>query len=73
MAQQSEETSDPRHHVKKIEGQLEDLIQHLRNDIERVEDPRAQALFETSAEVLGGLLKAYQHFDEKSEEAWRYT
>jgi hypothetical protein len=26
---------------------------------------------ETTAEVLGGLVKAYEHFEAASEEAWR--
>jgi hypothetical protein len=63
--------SDPRHHTAKFRGMLEDLMTHLREDVEKVDDPRAQALFETSAEVLGGLAKAYEHFDSRAEEAWR--
>jgi len=52
-------------------GTLEDLMTHLREDVDKVDDPRAQALFETSAEGLGGLAKAYEHFDSRAEEAWR--
>jgi len=36
-----------------------------------VEDPHARALFETTAEVLTGLVKEYEHFDQRSEQAWR--
>jgi hypothetical protein len=36
-----------------------------------VEDPRALALFETTAEVLGGLITAYEHYEHGAEEAWR--
>jgi len=43
----------------------------VREDVGRVEDPRAEALFETTAEVLSGLRKAYEHYEKKSEEAWR--
>ncbi len=71
MAQQSEETRDPRYHTQQIRGKLDDLIKHLREDVGRVEDPRAEALFETTAEVLGGLRKAYEHYESKAEEAWR--
>ena len=63
--------SDPRHHTGNIRDMLEDLIQHLREDVTKVDDPRAEALFETTAEVLGGLVTAYEHFDGKAEEAWR--
>jgi hypothetical protein len=63
--------SDPRHHSAKIKTMLTEVIDHARADVLRVEDPRAQALFETTAEVLLGLRKAYEHFEQKSEEAWR--
>ena len=63
--------SDPRHHTTQIRGWLQQIIDHLRDDVSEVDDPRAEALFETSAEVLGGLKKAYEHFEKKSEEAWR--
>lgn len=71
MGQQSEQTSDPRFHSQQVREKLGELIDHLRRDVGRVEDPRAEALFETAAEVLGGLQKAFQHFEAKAEEAWR--
>lgn len=46
-------------------------MQHIREDIAKVNDPKAQALFETSAEVLGGLITAYEHFEQRNEAAWR--
>ena len=63
--------SHPKHHTAKIKGWLQDLIDHLREDVREVDDPQAQALFETSAEVLGGLKKAYEHYEAKNEAAWR--
>jgi hypothetical protein len=63
--------SDPRHHTIKIRGMLSDLRAHLREDVGKVEDPRAEALFETTAEVLGGLITAYEHYENGVEEAWR--
>ncbi|UGB37315.1 hypothetical protein [Frateuria soli] len=62
---------DPREHTRKIKGMLRETMEHMRKDVPRVSDPKAQALFETSAEVLGGLLTAYEHFEQRSEEAWR--
>ena len=47
------------------------LIAHLREDVGKVMEPKAQALFETSAEVLTGLVKAFDDYEKKSEEAWR--
>jgi hypothetical protein len=63
--------TNPIHHTQKIKAQLHQLINHLREDIEKVTDPKAQALFETSAEVLGGLAKAFDDFEKKSEPAWQ--
>lgn len=62
---------DPRLHTQKIKGMLRDAMTHVREDIPKVSDPKAQALFETSAEVLGGLITAYEHFEQRSEDAWR--
>jgi hypothetical protein len=63
--------SDPRHHTIKIRGMLNDTINHVREDAAKVNDPKAQALFETTAEVLRGLVTAYEHFEGRSEQAWR--
>jgi len=50
---------------------LNDTITHVREDVAKVNDPKAQALFETTAEVLRGLVTAYEHFEQRSETAWR--
>jgi hypothetical protein len=50
---------------------MRQLIDHLRKDIGKVTEPKAQALFETSAEVLTGLVKAFDDYGKKSEGAWR--
>jgi hypothetical protein len=62
---------DPRHHTIKLKGMLRDVVQHAREDVEKVDDPRAKALFETTAEVLTGLVNTYEHFERRSEPAWR--
>jgi hypothetical protein len=61
--------SDPRHHTAKIKGMLNELIQHIREDIEKVDEPKAQAVFETAAEVLNGLKVAFDHYERGSEPA----
>jgi hypothetical protein len=50
---------------------LDQLIQQVRQDISQVQEPKAQALFETTAEVLIGLKKAYQDYKGGSEDAWK--
>ena len=63
--------SDPIHHTQKIKAQMSQLIEHLRGDVGKVTEPKAQALFETSAEVLTGLVKAFDDYEKKIETAWR--
>lgn len=59
------------HHTRKTKARLRQLIDHLREDVGKIADPKAQALCETSAEVLTGLAKAFDDYEKKSEEAWR--
>ena len=49
--------SDPRHHTQKMRTRLAETVKHLRDDIGKVDDPEFKAMFETSAEVLSGLLE----------------
>ncbi len=64
---------DPRTLGANIREMLTNVIEHAREDINKVDDPSAKALFETTAEVLIGLRTAYEHFEQKSEAAWRKT
>lgn len=63
--------NDPRHHTAKIKEMLNGIIEHARSDVDKVNDPKAQALFETTAEVLTGLKTAFDHFETRSEKAWQ--
>jgi len=62
---------DPKHHTQKMRQRLEETMNHLREDIEKVDEPRFKAMFETSAEVLGGLVKAFKDYEQKNEKAWK--
>jgi hypothetical protein len=62
---------DPRHHSLKLKQMLNEMIVRARENISKVSDPKAQALFETTAEVLKGLVKAFDDFEAKREEAWK--
>ncbi|MEF0942473.1 hypothetical protein [Rhizobium sp. BR 362] len=61
---------DPRHHTQKIQARLKETMDHLRQDIEKVDEPQLKAMFETAAEVLGGLRKAFSDYEKKNESAW---
>ncbi len=62
---------DPRHHTAKLKQMLSEIIEHARQDVGKVSDPKAQALFETTAEVLSGLEKAFKDFEQRAEPAWK--
>jgi hypothetical protein len=62
---------NPQHHIQKMKKRLEDTVTHLRQDIGKVDEPQLAAMFETSAEVLTGLVKAFDDYEKKNEAAWR--
>jgi len=61
----NENSADPRVHSEHIERQIDELIQHAQADIQRVTEPRFQALLSATADVLTGLKTAYQHYTSK--------
>ena len=63
--------SDPNHHVQKMEQRLAEIRDHMREDIGKVDDPQFKAMFETAAEVLSGLTKAFRDYQQKNEKAWQ--
>lgn len=65
------QTSNPREHSRNIKSGMREVAEHMRRDIGKIDDPKAEALFETSAEVIDGLITAFSHFEEKSEDAWK--
>jgi hypothetical protein len=64
-------SSDPHVHTQNMTRRLQDTIQRLRQNVEKIEEPHLIAMFETSAEVLGGLTKAFQDYERKNEAAWQ--
>ena len=71
MVMKTIESKEPQAHTENIRSEFRELIQHLRSDVKRVNEPKARALFETAAEVITGLDTAFQHYEEKREEAWK--
>ena len=62
---------NPFEHTANIKEEFTKLSEHLREDVDKVDDPKAKALFEVSAEVIDGLQKAFNDFEKKSESAWK--
>ena len=69
--QRSVPNPDPNFHVNNVGNMLSDVIQHLRDDIKQFDEPKAQALFETAAEVLQGLQTAFTHYQQGVEPGMR--
>lgn len=63
--------SDPNRHTMQVRARLTELAEHLREDVQKVDDPAFKALFETTAEVLTGLEKAFAGYEEETGNAWR--
>jgi hypothetical protein len=63
--------TDARYHTQQMQKRLAELTAHLREDVLKVSEPQLKAMFETAAEVLNGLGKAFQDYDQKNEAAWR--
>jgi hypothetical protein len=62
---------DPLEHTANIKDEFIKLSEHLREDVDKVDDPKAKALFEVSAEVIDGLQKAFNDYEKKNESAWK--
>lgn len=45
---------------------MKELLTQLRDGVKNVEEPRAQTMLETSAEVVKGLIKAFDEYEKKS-------
>ncbi|MAT96165.1 MAG: hypothetical protein CL608_03405 [Anaerolineaceae bacterium] len=61
---------ESRQHIAKMQDRLEQTVDHLRHDIEKIDEPQLKAMFETTAEVLIGLNSAFKHYEQKNEAAW---
>jgi hypothetical protein len=67
----SETDRDPLFHTRKMRQRLDEIIGHMREDIDLVDEPQFKAMFETAAEVLTGLHKTFGDYEQKTETAWR--
>lgn len=47
------------------------MLLTMREDVGKLDEPKAQAVFETAAEVCLGLVKALQDYEAGNERAWR--
>lgn len=63
--------AEPTANAQAMMHQLAELTRTAHENAADADDPKAQALFETTAEVLQGLCKAYDDYAQRREQAWR--
>ncbi|WP_068467520.1 hypothetical protein [Candidatus Protochlamydia phocaeensis] len=63
--------NSPYHHAKNMQQRLKETTEQLREALKNVDEPQFKAMFETSAEVLNGLIKAFEDYKNKHEQAWK--
>lgn len=56
-----------RYHVVKVRGMLNAVMRHCREGMEKVAEPEAQAMFESTAELLDGLIDKYGRYEAQLE------
>lgn len=71
MNEYNENEKNPFYHISNMKKCFEKNIQHLRSDIEKIDEPQCKAMFETAAEVLEGLVKTFEDYQKKQEPAWK--
>jgi hypothetical protein len=64
-------SADPKFHSQHIQEMLRDVIDNVRRDLDKVNEPRFQALLETTAEVLTGLQTTFTHYSQGNKKAWK--
>ncbi len=57
--------------IAKVHDMMCDLVSCLRSDVDKVNDPKARAMFETAAEVLQGLATTFEHYKAGAEKAFQ--
>ena len=62
---------NPFEHAANINEEFAKLSEHLREDVDKVDDPKAKALFEVSAEVIDWLQKVFNDLEKNNESAWK--
>ncbi|HEY2870514.1 MAG TPA: hypothetical protein VGJ56_01280 [Reyranella sp.] len=63
--------SDANHITEKMRHAFAGLQRQLREDVDRVNEPRLKALFEESAEVMGALAQTFEDYQRKGGPTWR--
>ncbi len=63
-------SDNPKDHAQNIEKYISELKHHCQEDLKIVTDPKAKALFETAADILDGLEKAFSDYQSENFGGW---
>lgn len=58
-------------YARSVRNRMNETITQLRSEIEHVDERQLKAMFETSAEVLGAVVRAFEHYERISESEWK--
>jgi len=58
------------HHTQQLKEQIRALAGRLRTNVSLITEPRARSMLETSADVLAGLVKAFDDYEKQNAPAW---
>lgn len=62
--------SDLLRHTAKLKAMLQEVADHAREDVGKVSEPQAKAIFEMTAEIIGGIQKTLTDYEQKQEAAF---
>jgi hypothetical protein len=62
---------DSKQSTTQIKNMLRDVKDRCRQEANSVNNPKVEALLETTAEVVQGLMTAYEDYEKGQEKAWQ--
>lgn len=57
--------------IAKVHDMMCDLVSCLRSDVDKLNDPKARAMFEMAAEVVSGLATTFEHYHAGNEKTFQ--
>jgi|688.fasta_scaffold740703_2 hypothetical protein len=61
--------SNPCHHAEKIKKMLDDVINHAQEDLGKVDNAKARALFDVTSRLLTSLKMVYDDYETEFKKA----
>ena len=61
---------DPTRRTQTLQVRVQEIIDQLLSDVDKVTEPQLRAMFSTAAEVLTGLNKKFKDYEDEREKGW---